>query len=170
MDERAFSSDGYIIDQSALKNIKYGVYPSSINGCGWVAAYNILHSMSDEEKPEDVFDGVLSILPYQGSMGTPTATMLEYLRSCGLSARLIRGKKNILAGMDSVERGILRYKEMLGDHYVAFVREDALRYRFLRIRPARSADLRSFHLPRRYRYLRRLRNPDLCGGFRNLHR
>ena len=130
MDERAFSSDGYIIDQSALKDLKYGVYPSSINGCGWVAAYNILHSLSGEEKPEDVFDGVLSILPYQGSMGTPTATMLEYLRSRGLSARLIRGKKNILAGMDSVERGILRYKEMLGDHYVAFVKEDALRYRF----------------------------------------
>lgn len=141
MDERAFSSDGYIIDQSRFRDIKYGVYPSSVNGCGWMAAFNILHSLSGEETPEDVFEGVLSILPYQGSMGTPTATMLEYLRSRGLTVHVIRGKNNILAETDSLERGILRYREILGDHYVAFIREDDLRFRFFNAEEGREKHL-----------------------------
>lgn len=42
MCEQAFSSDGYLIDQSKTGMLPYGNYDSSYNGCGWIAAYNAL--------------------------------------------------------------------------------------------------------------------------------
>ena len=41
IDPRALTEDGYLKDQDYLKNFPYGRYPTSFNGCGWVAIYSM---------------------------------------------------------------------------------------------------------------------------------
>ena len=38
-----FSDDGYIIDQDYFDEYEYRTMQASINGCGWIAVYNIRH-------------------------------------------------------------------------------------------------------------------------------
>ena len=44
-----FSSDGFIRDQDCFSSVRYRTMPASINGCGWIAAFNLLHELSGEE-------------------------------------------------------------------------------------------------------------------------
>ena len=41
-----FSDDGYIIDQDYFDEYEYRTMQASINGCGWIAAYNIRHFLA----------------------------------------------------------------------------------------------------------------------------
>ena len=38
-----FSPDGYICDQDCFSSVRYRTMRADINGCGWIAAYNIRH-------------------------------------------------------------------------------------------------------------------------------
>ena len=42
------SEDGYIINQGMLREIPFGNYPSSKNGCGWIAVYNLMKALGNE--------------------------------------------------------------------------------------------------------------------------
>ena len=45
IDPRALTEDGYLKYQDYLKNFPYGRYPTSFNGCGWVAIFNVEHAI-----------------------------------------------------------------------------------------------------------------------------
>ena len=48
----ALNPEGYIIDQSRLKDIPFGYATSDRNGCGWIAVYNFLRALGRTEEPE----------------------------------------------------------------------------------------------------------------------
>lgn len=50
--ENAFSPDGMIVRQSLATDVPYGRYPSSRNGCGWIATYNLLRAVGRPQTPE----------------------------------------------------------------------------------------------------------------------
>lgn len=54
-----YSKDGFIIDQARLTNIRYGVFTSDINGCGWIAAYNFLKRMGEDADEKALADGLV---------------------------------------------------------------------------------------------------------------
>jgi len=51
IDPRAFSADGYIINQGVLRDIRYGARTSRETGCGWIACYNYLRCMGMADMP-----------------------------------------------------------------------------------------------------------------------
>ena len=51
------ASDGYIVYQGKLTNIRYGLRKSSANGCGWIAAYNFLKQQGGERNRETCSGG-----------------------------------------------------------------------------------------------------------------
>ena len=133
MDDRAFSRDGFIICQEYLKDFQYGAYHTSVNGCGWVAAYNVMRFLGKETDFVKVYKDFLSILPYNGRMGTPMRTMLEYFRQKGVPCVTALGKKSVTAESARAECGILRYREGLEEHYVAFLSAGENAFRFLNV-------------------------------------
>ena len=80
IDPRALTEDGYLKDQDYLKNFPYGRYPTSFNGCGWVAIYNAEHAAGRGIAVEAVYEAMRRILPYEGTHGTPFPTMVRYFK------------------------------------------------------------------------------------------
>jgi len=111
MKQEAMSKDGYIVDQDFTDDMPYGKYPSSFNGCGWIAVYNFLHAQGRPEKPEEVYREVLSILPYNGGRGTPFKTLVLYLAKKNIPFRTAEGKKRASAG---IEKRFLRDPPVCG--------------------------------------------------------
>lgn len=125
------SEDGYIVDQDYTRDLQYGKYASSFNGCGWIAAYNFVHAMGEPDRPEDVHRAMLSILPFFGTMGTPMQTMALFFKKRGIKVRRFYGGKNVLYCAADAPRGIIRYEEGREPHYTAFVKTGEDRFRFL---------------------------------------
>ena len=71
-----FSPDGYIIDQDCLSQIEYRTMPASINGCGWVAAYNLRRYLGHEVRFEDV----LSEMDRMHTLRIPGPTTMPVMR------------------------------------------------------------------------------------------
>ena len=79
-----FTSDGYINEQHSTAPIPYGRMDSSENGCGWIAAYNLLHHMGDTPvSPKSVADSLLGGLVLWGYLGTWPFAIISFLRRCG---------------------------------------------------------------------------------------
>lgn len=134
MDERAFSEDGYIKDQDYTGELQYGRWPSNYNGCGWIAAFNLVHALGLPDPAEEVFRGMLDILLYEGRRGTPTVTVARYFRERKIRLRRCYGKAPLflkLLAEKKVSKGILRYEEGLVPHYITFIRTAEEKYRFL---------------------------------------
>ena len=131
--QSGFSADGYIIDQNCFHDYPYRTIRSDCNGCGWIAAYNLLKADGYEITPEQVLDEMNAILPYKGNRGTPVSMMEKYLKAKGLNYIRVDGKKSILAAVLAARAGMLRYTEGRVPHYVTFLRVDAGHFRFLNI-------------------------------------
>ena len=136
IDPRAFSKDGFLKDQDYLSNFPYGRYPTSFNGCGWVAIYNAEHAAGRGIAVEAVYEAMRRILPYEGTHGTPFPTMVRYFKEKHIPIARIYGSGEELVRImreSGAPRGILRYIEGREPHYIAFVRvsdETPARYRF----------------------------------------
>ncbi len=136
IDPRALSGDGFLKDQDYLKNFPYGRYPTSYNGCGWVAIFNAEHATGHGIAAEAVYEAMREILPNEGTKGTPFPTMRRYYAERNIPALCIyaNGEGLIRAVREHASpRGILRYMEGREPHYIAFVlvdKEPPARYRF----------------------------------------
>ena len=80
---RAFSRDGYIVDQRLLKNLPYGMKQSNYNGCGWVAAYNFLRACGRKKEYDTVRQQLEDSLIFGGLVGTHIIQLYLYLRRHG---------------------------------------------------------------------------------------
>ena len=78
-DPRMYSADGYCIDQGASQAIRYGKCSSAQNGCGWIAAYNLLHLAGKPYPPARVRAGLAPTLWMGGRMGTRATALWRYL-------------------------------------------------------------------------------------------
>lgn len=130
---KAFSADGYLIDQDYTEEYKYGRFTSDFNGCGWIAMFNLLKAAGRQVKAEDVHRGLAEILPYAGLLGTPLNTMRRYLRQQNLLFAEIKGKHKISAAIADYSCGIFRFLRKKELHFVAFTRVDKERLRFFNV-------------------------------------
>ena len=129
---RGFSRDGFITDQNKFMEYPYRGMTSDVNGCGWVAAYNLRRAAGQDVPFDDVRREMNKMFPLQIPGPTPMRKLRRYLRRY-LPFRFVGGKKRALAAAERSPAGILRYWEGRTPHFISFVRQPDGRYRFFNV-------------------------------------
>ncbi len=128
--QNAFSPDGYIVDQAQCEGLRYGVWRSDRNGCGWIASYNFLKATGAERPVEEIKKALLRRSLLRGLLGTRMIVIYAFLRRCGYRPDVALGRKKILENAACAQAGILLYRHKDGWHYVCFLPEER-GFRFL---------------------------------------
>ncbi|WP_367924762.1 hypothetical protein [uncultured Ruthenibacterium sp.] len=131
MDPKAFSKDGYLIDQSRLAQVPYGRFSSARSGCGWVAGYNILQAAGYAPDADRVRRGMEKGLLWGGALGTNLFFLLAWLRAQGLRPRLRLSPLAASLRMRRCPAGFVYYFTGRGLHFAAFVPAGKGKFRFL---------------------------------------
>ncbi len=127
-----FSRDGYIVDQDFFSAYIYRRMTSDINGCGWIAAYNLRHALGQDVSFEDVNREMDAMIRVQIPGPTPMRVMRAYLcRYAGVRSAF--GKRASLAAAERSFAGVLRYREGPVSHFICFVRTEGPRFRFMNV-------------------------------------
>lgn len=83
-----FTPDGYVNEQTLTAGIPYGRMNSSENGCGWIAAFNVLrHLEAEPPAPEWVAKSLLGGIVLWGYLGTWPFAIVNFLRGRGHQVR-----------------------------------------------------------------------------------
>ena len=133
---RGFSRDGFIIDQNALSDYPYRGMTSDVNGCGWVAAFNLRRAAGQDTEFDGVRREMNAMFPLQIPGPTPMRKLRRYLKRY-IPFRYVPGKKNALAAAEKSSAGILRYWEGSTPHFITFIRQPDGRFRFLNVSDGR---------------------------------
>ena len=116
-----FSEDGYIIDQDYFDEYEYRTMTANVNGCGWIAAYNIRHYLGDGVH----FETVLHEMDYMHSLRIPGPTtmpvMRAYLKKYVPLMREHVGREAALEAAKLSRAGILRYTEAGIPHFISYI-------------------------------------------------
>ena len=83
---KATDGEGYIYNQSALKDIPFGNFTSDQKGCSWIAVYNALLALGDTPEAEDVINGMSNgplFNALKGELGTDPLVVNAYLKKQG---------------------------------------------------------------------------------------
>lgn len=119
----------YIEHQSKCDK-KYGKYPSSYNGCGWISYYNYFRSISNyinEDSAGKIADACRRMfaehLWFGGIIGTSPFYMLKALKSLEIEECEMK-VVNIYKKLDVTNNGIIYYFTGKAFHYVSFNKKD----------------------------------------------
>ncbi len=127
-----FSSDGYIIDQNYFDEYEYRTMSASINGCGWIAAYNIRHFLGHSVR----FETVMNEMDHMHSLRIPGPTtmpvMRAYVRKYIPDMTEHIGRDAAFEAARTSRAGILRYTEDNVPHFISFIRSGEA-YRFFNV-------------------------------------
>lgn len=118
---RAITKDGYLVNQALMRNIPYGIKPSSDNGCGWIAAYNVLHACGITKEWNAVREQMEDWLLFGGMLGTHLVHLLWYLRRHGLHLQIAMERERREACAELCRAGILFYFNGVALHFVTFL-------------------------------------------------
>ncbi len=131
LNPRAFSADGFIIRQYMTQNLTFGVCSNDRNGCGWIAAYNLLRATGYSVAWEKVYTDLSRRLLFRGRMGVHLVVLLGYLaqQGCRLRCAVTLTGSRLLA--EHTRAGILLYGTGHSTHYVTCIRQADGRLRFL---------------------------------------
>ena len=134
-----YSADGYIVDQARLTTVKYGVMTSDINGCGWIAAYNLLKHFEQEHEEQALANELIRHSIFRGLMGTDLFRLRRFVKRHGYRMPIVfRWNKNARLP-EGTSAGIIYYCHKDGFHFVTFYADESLppdalgeaRFRFL---------------------------------------
>ena len=114
-----YTFTGYIGNQRTgnASKIKFGLYDSSFNGCGWIAVYNTLLNLGGYSHPANIVHELKSGALLYGTLGVSPLTVRDYFRN--------RGYRSVLCINDfdsnakSGNASILMYAHSEGTHYIA---------------------------------------------------
>lgn len=120
-----YSKDGYIVDQARLKDVPYGCRTSDHNGCGWIAAYNLLRCLGDPATEAELTKALSRRSLFRGRLGTSPFKLIRLFKERGYQVKLYLGKKRAAANAAEAGTGLLLYRHRWGWHYVAFTRSGA---------------------------------------------
>ncbi len=126
IDPRAYSQDGYLINQGVLRGITYGCKTTRETGCGWIACYNFLRCMGRPEDPVKVAREMERMLLWGGRLGSHPLAVWWFLRRRGYGfhmALTCRGMERSLGRCKGKRAGIVAYWHGKGAHYVTFVED-----------------------------------------------
>lgn len=128
--ELGFSPEGYIIDQDCFHSYTYRTIPASLNGCGWIAAYNLRlflgHAVAYDEVRREMDE--MHFLRVPGP--TLMCVMRKYLKRYVPECRESVGRECALSAAGESRAGIIRYREGLEPHFVSYIRAGENAFRF----------------------------------------
>ena len=128
--DRCFDKEGYIIDQGAIHDIRFGVRSTQENGCGWIAAYNFFKLNGKEKTMQDIVKG-LTRFGFGELHGENFLNLFLFLKRGNFPVRITFGKKSAIERMRNSSSGILLYSTRLTSaHYVCYKKTDDGRCRF----------------------------------------
>ncbi len=129
---QGFSPDGFITDQDCFRGFRYHGTTSDINGCGWIAAYNLRRAAGQDLDCAEVCREMDAMyrLPLPGP--TSVRKLRQYL-SRHLRYGFAAGKRRALTAARESDAGILRYWEGREPHFIAFLRREDGLYRFFNV-------------------------------------
>jgi hypothetical protein len=138
-DKTAYSKDGYIVDQAKLKHIRYGLFTSDFNGCGWIAAFNFLKRMGEQVTERALADELIRFSLFRGLAGTDLGRLKRTLKRHGYRIPLLFRWNKKARLPEGTSAGLFYYWHKDGPHYVTFYADASLqpgeegetRYRFL---------------------------------------
>jgi len=143
MYEAAFSKDGYIINQGAFTDLMFGKYPSSQNGCGWIAVYNYLKLQKKQADMEKIRTQLAHTLFLGGKAGMSVILLYFYLlifEKCKVKLHICL--KNTASKL-CIPSGILMYHTGKSFHFIAIKQEGKGQYRFFNGVYGREQDVRT---------------------------
>ena len=118
-----FSDDGYIIDQDCFGEYEYRTMTADINGCGWIAAYNIRHYLGKGVR----FEAVMREMDLMHSLRIPGPTTMPVMRAYLKKYVPAMGEHVGYAAAFAAAReslaGILRYTEAGIPHFISYIRQ-----------------------------------------------
>lgn len=120
--EAAFSPEGYIVDQGRITDVAYGCRPTSENGCGWIAVFNLLKSLGEDVPCREVAAALERRSLFHGRFGTSPWRIRRYLKKWGWVTRWAIGKKRIIPAAAEAPAGVVIYRHSRGWHFAAFAR------------------------------------------------
>ena len=129
----AFSSDGYIIDQDYFSPVRYRTMPADINGCGFIAAFNLRHFLGHEAGWEEVWEELDAMHTLRIPGPTLMRVMREYLDRYVPGWVETVGREEALAAAAHSTAGIFRYNEGYEPHFVSFIRQEDGSFRFFNV-------------------------------------
>jgi len=128
--ELGFAPDGYIIDQDCFSSCQYRTLPASLNGCGWIAAYNLRKALDHDV----TFDEVRRELDDMHFLKVPGPTLMcvmrKYLKQYVPQYRETVGREEARAAAQASKAGIFRYREGREPHFVSYIRLENGLFRF----------------------------------------
>ena len=139
-----FSRDGYIIRQQDTGSVPFGRLTSDVNGCGWIAAYNLLRASLCPVTWQEVRRDLTHLLPFRGELGVNAFVLQGYLRGKGCRLRSAVTLSGAEALVKDCRAGILLYSTGHSRHYVSFVREEDGRLRFFNTAPGKEEVIERF--------------------------
>lgn len=129
--EHAFSEDGYIIAQRETDGLPFGACTSRENGCGWIAAYNLLRAALHPVRWDQVRRDLSRRLILSGKHGLHLFTLIAYLKEQGCRICYASSLTGARLLADRCQAGIIMYGTGSSSHYAAFIRQADGRLRFL---------------------------------------
>lgn len=143
MYQTAFSKDGYIINQGVLTDLPFGKYPSSQNGCGWIAAYNYLKLRKKPANMDKIRNQLAHTLFFGGKSGMSVVLLYLYLRIISGCKIKFRFHLPRTAAKLYIPSGILMYHTGKSFHFIAIQHKSKEQYRFLNGIYGREQDIRT---------------------------
>ena len=134
-----YSADGYIVDQARLTTVKYGVMTSDINGCGWIAAFNLLKHFEQEHEEQALANELIRHSIFRGLMGTDLFRLRRFVKRHGYRMPIVFRWNKKARLPEGTSAGIIYYCHKDGFHFVTFYADESLppddqgeaRFRFL---------------------------------------
>ena len=128
-----FSPDGYIIDQDCFSTVRYRTMSAAINGCGWIAAFNLRRSLGHSVHWDDVRAELDAMHRLRIPGPTLMRIMREYLDRYVPGWIETVGRDEAIAAASESRAGIFRYQEGHEPHFVSFIRQGDGQFRFFNV-------------------------------------
>ena len=117
-----YSPDGFLVDQAQVTDIRYGVFTSDINGCGWIAAFNFLKSQGNTVRAQALADELIRHSLLRGLAGTDLFRLKRMLKRHGYPTRLVFRRNKQARLPEGTDAGVIYYVHKDGPHFVTFSR------------------------------------------------
>ena len=127
------SADGYITDQDCFSSVRYRGMRADINGCGWIAAYNLRHALGQETDWDEVRQEMDAMHTLRFPGPTLMRIMRNYLAKYVPDYRETAGREEAAQAAKESFAGIFRYQEGHEPHFISFVRRPDGKFRFFNV-------------------------------------
>lgn len=123
----------YIYENGEVSHIRYGLFSSEYNGCGWIAAYNALNYLGISVPKENVAAEMSKTLSLGGLLGTSVKSVVTYLSQKGLYPQTHTDVQNFDKKIQSSLCGILYFQRggSLQRHFTFLNKVDINKCRYI---------------------------------------